>query len=72
METVLNFRTCLCVTQVVFGRVVTQYRCVEPDTVKHSVCAQDAHDHLSGHRARRPHAVAVDHCQLDFAGMRKV
>jgi len=54
------------------GRVVAQYRRAEPDTAQHAVRPQDPHDYLSRHSARRAHAVALGHRQLDPASLREV
>lgn len=58
--------------QAVHGRVVPQHRRPQPDQLQHAVRAEDAHDHLPGHRAARVHGVPLDNRQLDAQAVRKV
>lgn len=51
--------------QAVHGRVVPQHRRPKSDQLQHAVRAEDAHDHMPGHRVARVHGVTVDNRQLD-------
>lgn len=58
--------------QAVYGRVVPQHRCPEPDKLQHEIRAENAHDHMPGHGTARVYGVLVDNRQLDTQTMRKV
>lgn len=58
--------------QALHGRLFAQHRRAQPHQLQHPLRAQDAHDHLSRHRAARLHGLPLDHCQLDSAPVRTV
>lgn len=58
--------------QAVYGRVVPQHRCPQPDQLQHEICPENAHDHMPGHGTARVYGVPVDNRQLDTQTVRKV
>ena len=58
--------------QAVYGRVFSEYRCVEPDQFQHPFRPQDPHDHLSGNSPPGIHGLPMDHRQLDAETVREV
>lgn len=58
--------------QTVYGRIVAQHWCAEPDQLQHAVRAEDAHDHMPGHSAAGVYGVPVDNRELDAQTVREV